>query len=207
MFHSPWKNQLISNRKWVLRSRVLRNRKWHCTGSASQISRAAACLGTPQIDRSLKFVSLIALVHFCSGTQTDHSTALTKTTAMRCRHWNLAVSKSIVCKAYRTVYRFEKMLWSCSHFVPFENFTGAYTKETANTPEFSIMFSVWFILLIWLIYMLTDSYLWLVKCRTTNSSCHILWSTLQNTALIVGMAVWENPSDTTLTEFWQAARY
>lgn len=132
MFHSPWKNQLISNRKWVLRSRVLRNRKWHCTGSASQISRAAACLGTPQIDRSLKFVSLIALVHFCSGTQTDHSTALTKTTAMRCRHWNLAVSKSIVCKAYRTVYRFEKMLWSCSHFVPFETFTGAYTRGTAQ---------------------------------------------------------------------------
>lgn len=130
LFHSPWENLLISNRKWVLRSRVLRNRTWHYTGSASQISRAAACLGTPQIDRSLKFVWLIALVHFCSGTQTDHSTALTITTAVRYRHRNLAVSKSIVCMTYRAEYRFEKMLWCCSHLHLMRLFFGAYTKRS-----------------------------------------------------------------------------
>lgn len=164
MFHSPWKNKLISNRKWVLRSRVLRNRKWHCTGSASQISRAATCLGTPQIDRSLKFVSLTALVHFCSGTQTDHSTALTITTAMRCRHRNLAVSKSIVCKAYRAVYRFEKMLWSCSHLyllkillVPTQR--GAELHNWAKKYTWILCYIFCLIYIIDLIHLYPDSWL------------------------------------------------
>lgn len=191
-FHSPWENMFISNRKWVLRSRVLRNRKWHYTGSASQISRAAACLGTPQTDRSLKFVSLTALVHFCSGTQTDHSTALTITTAVRCRHRNLAVSKSFVCKTYRAGYRFEKMLWCCSHlyFMKLLLLPTLRGAELHNWPkniaEFSVIFPVSYTFI-----CCQMAIFGLLNVVLKNTSC--------NSACIVYMAVWENPSGITMT--------
>lgn len=180
MFHSPWEIMLISNRKWVLRSRVLRNRKWHYTGSASQISRAAARLGTPQIDRSLKFVSLTALVHFCSGAQTDHSTALTLTTATRCRHRNLAVSKSIVCKTYRAEYRFEMMLW-CSHLyimILLPTLRGTELHDWAKNKA---------------LYLYDN-----VGSLNVESKEQFLKYGMHCT--------WENLSDIIATEFWQRAR-